>query len=310
MGEYYLWGLFAVSLLVMLIYDIGFYQSRHTSMNYRQATNWSIVWVSIALVYGCAIWWFRDTENFITYITAYVVEKSLSLDNIFVFVMLFRSFKLPIPKQRRILSWGIIGAVIMRVIMIILGITLINKFHWVIYIFGVFLIYTAYKFWNHEEVEKDPHQSLPYKLIMRYLPVNDDINSNKFWVRDTFKGRKIWVATPAFVVLVLVEFTDLVFAIDSIPAVLAITSDLLIVITSNIFAIMGLRALYFLMANAIESFHYLGKGLSALLFFVGSKMLLVEFVKIPILVSLSVILSILTISVIASMIKSSRGKQV
>lgn len=306
MGEYYLWGMFAISMLVMLVYDIGFYQSRHTSMTFKQAAQWSIGWITVALVFGVAMWVVRGTDIFVKYLTAYVVEKSLSLDNIFVFVMLFKSFKLPIVKQRRILSWGVIGAVIMRVIMIVLGVTLINKFHWIIYVFGGFLIYTAFKFWKHEEAGKDPRQSLPYKLIMRYLPVNDDIKTTKFWVKESFKGRTIWVATPAFVVLVMVEFTDLIFAIDSIPAVLAITSDMMVVITSNIYAIMGLRALYFLMANAIESFYYLNQGLAALLLFVGTKMLLVDVTKIPTLVSLSVILGILTISVMASLIKASR----
>jgi tellurite resistance protein TerC len=307
-AELCLWGFFSLSLLVMLVYDIFFYQKKHSSMSFKQATQWSIAWVIIAVVFGLVLWFVRDTENFIVYLTAYVVEKSLSLDNIFVFVMLFEQFKLSLAQQRRVLSWGVMGAIVMRIIMIILGVALINKFHWVIYIFGGFLIYTAFKFWQNEEIEKNPYESIIYKTMTKYLPITTE-NSNKFWIRKTLKDRKIWMATPLLVVLIMVEFTDLIFAIDSIPAVLAISSDMLIVVTSNIFAVMGLRAMYFMMANAIKSFHYLSKGLAALLMFVGSKMLLVDIIKLPILVSLSAILAILTVSVMASLIKESRAKQ-
>ena len=296
-----LWGIFAAAFIFVLALDLGLHRRQKYTLSSVDALVWSIVWVSVALLFSGVVHIYKGPTAFLEYLTAYVVEKSLSLDNIFVFVLIFESFKIPLRYQRRVLIWGIIGALVMRAIMIAFGISLIQNFHFIIYLFGGFLVYTGVHFFLTKETHDDPKKGRIYQAITSFLPVTDHLHGDKFWIKKPYKGpKKIWVATPLFMVLVLVEFTDLIFAVDSIPAVLAISKDPFIVYTSNIFAILGLRALYFLLANAIKKFHYLKVGLSFILCFVGVKMIVASFYKIPTLISLCVILGTILISAIAS----------
>lgn len=299
-----LWGIFGIVFIAMLALDLGVHKSQKKHMTYGDSLLWSVIWIGSALVFGGIVYFFQGKEAGLEYITAYIIEKSLSLDNIFVFVMIFESFKIPLKYQRRVLLWGIIGALAMRAIIIAFGISLITKFHFVIYIFGGFLVYTGLHFFLTKESHEDPKKGWLYTKLKKILPVTEKLHGEKFWITEPHKGnQRVWIATPLFVVLVLVEFTDLIFAVDSIPAVLAVSKDPMIIYTSNIFAILGLRALYFLLANAIKSMHYLKVGLACILCFVGVKMMIVDFYKIPIFVSLIVILSTLTVTVTASIIR-------
>jgi tellurite resistance protein TerC len=232
------------------------------------------------------------------FLTGYVIEKSLSIDNLFVFIMIFSYFNVDKKYQHKILFWGIIGALIMRSIFIFAGVALINKFHWIIYIFGAFLVFTGVKMLFQKDEKMDPNKNPLVRLFKRFYPVTDTMHGDRFFVKINAKT----FATPLFVVLLLVEFTDLIFAVDSIPAIMAITSDPFIIFTSNVFAILGLRALYFALAGITQYFHYIKYGLSAILVFVGVKMVMVDFYKIPVLISLFTILGILVISVVASLV--------
>ena len=235
-------------------------------------------------------------EKAIEFLTAYVIEKSLSIDNLFVFIMLFTYFNVDRKYQHKILFWGILGALVMRGIFIFAGVALISKFHWIIYVFGAILIYTGFKMIFHKDKEIEPDKNPLVRLFKKFFPVTEEMHGGKFFVK--LKGQRF--ATPLFIVLLIVEFTDLIFAVDSIPAVLAITSDTFIIFTSNVFAILGLRALYFALAGITKYFHYLKYGLSVILVFVGVKMTIVGFYKIPIVHSLMVISGILLISVLIS----------
>jgi tellurite resistance protein TerC len=232
------------------------------------------------------------------FLTGYVIEKSLSIDNLFVFIMIFSYFNVDKKYQHKVLFWGILGALIMRSIFIFAGVALINKFHWIIYIFGAFLIFTGVKMLFQKDEKMDPNKNPLVKLFKRFYPVTDTMHGDRFFVKINAKT----FATPLFVVLLLVEFTDLIFAVDSIPAIMAITSDPFIIFTSNVFAILGLRALYFALAGITQYFHYIKYGLSAILVFVGLKMAMVDFYKIPVMISLFTILGILVISVVASLL--------
>jgi tellurite resistance protein TerC len=237
-------------------------------------------------------------EKAIEFLTGYVIEKSLSIDNLFVFIMLFSYFNIELKYQHKVLFWGIIGALIMRAIFIFAGVALINMFHWIIYVFGVFLIFTGAKMLSHKEKKIDPHKNPLVRLFKRFLPLTETMVGGKFFTK--INGKRF--ATPLFVVLLIVEFTDLIFAVDSIPAILAISTDTFIIFTSNVFAILGLRALYFALAGITKYFHYLKYGLSAILVFVGVKMVIAGFFKIPILYSLITIVGILVTSVLLSIL--------
>lgn len=294
----YVWIGFIAFVLLMLALDLGVFHRKSHEVKIKEALIWSAVWISIALLFNYGIYVYMGEVKAIEFLTGYVIEKSLSIDNLFVFIMIFSYFNVDKKYQHKVLFWGIIGALIMRSIFIFAGVALINKFHWIIYIFGAFLIFTGVKMLFQKDEKMDPNKNPLVRLFKRFYPVTDTMHGDRFFVKISGK----MVATPLFVVLLLVEFTDLIFAVDSIPAIMAITSDPFIIFTSNVFAILGLRALYFALAGITQYFHYIKYGLSAILVFVGVKMVLVDFYKIPIHISLFTILGILVISVVASLL--------
>jgi len=294
----YVWIGFLAFVLLMLALDLGVFHRKSHEVKIKEALIWSAVWISIALLFNYGIYVYMGEVKAMEFLTGYIIEKSLSIDNLFVFIMIFSYFNVDKKYQHKVLFWGIIGALIMRSIFIFAGVALINKFHWIIYIFGAFLIFTGFKMLFQKDEKMDPNKNPLVKLFKRFYPVTDEMHGDRFFVKVNAKT----FATPLFVVLLLVEFTDLIFAVDSIPAIMAITSDPFIIFTSNVFAILGLRALYFALAGITQYFHYIKYGLSAILVFVGVKMVLVDFYKIPVMISLFTILGILVISVVASLL--------
>lgn len=294
----YVWIGFLAFVLLMLALDLGVFHRKSHEVKIKEALIWSAVWISIALLFNYGIYVYMGEVKAMEFLTGYVIEKSLSIDNLFVFIMIFSYFNVDKKYQHKVLFWGIIGALIMRSIFIFAGVALINKFHWIIYIFGAFLIFTGVKMLFQKDEKMDPNKNPLVRLFKRFYPVTDTMHGDRFFVKINAKT----FATPLFVVLLLVEFTDLIFAVDSIPAIMAITSDPFIIFTSNVFAILGLRALYFALAGITQYFHYIKYGLSAILVFVGLKMVLVDFYKIPVMISLFTILGILVISVVASLL--------
>jgi tellurite resistance protein TerC len=315
---WYLVG-FHVFILIMLALDLGVFQRQAHAVTMTEAAIWSTVWIVLALLFAFGIWkfWYlwheeypeQGPEKAVEFLAAYLIEKALSVDNLFVFAVIFRYFSVPSHLQHRVLYWGILGALVMRATLILLGAALLAAFHWMVYIFGAFLLYTAYKLSRSVEEEIDPGRNPLLRLARRFLPVVDSYESPRFWVRRD--GR--WHATPLPLVLLVMETTDIVFAIDSIPAVFGISQDTFIVYTSNVFAILGLRALYFLLANLLGMFRYLHIGLALVLAFVGAKMLLEEPLRGPlesvgigkkelILLSLGVIAVILSVTVVISIL--------
>jgi len=302
----WLWVGFNIFVLLMLALDLGVFHRKSHAVSIKEAIMWSAVWIALSLLFNAAIYLFWDhmapashytnREAALAFFTGYIIEKSLSVDNIFVFVLIFSYFAVPAAYQHRVLFWGIIGALVMRGLLIAIGAALIEEFHWVIYIFGAFLVYTGIKMFSHDAIKVEPEKNPLVKLARRFLPVTEGYEGSLFFV----KRAGAWLATPLFLVVLIVESTDLVFAVDSIPAIFAVTKDPFIVYTSNVCAILGLRALYFLLANVVEKFHYLSTGLSFILIFVGVKMLIESFYKIPIGFSLAVVFGILTIAIIAS----------
>lgn len=300
------WVGFNLFVLALLALDLGVFHRKAHEVNIKEALGWSAVWISLALLFNAGIYfgWVgpyttpeAQHKAGIEFLTGYLIEKSLSVDNLFVFALLFRFFHVPSIFQHRILFWGIIGALIMRAILIFAGIALLKQFHWVIYVFGGILVVSGIKMWNHTGPAVDPEHNTVLKFFRRILPVTSKLDGQHFFVRE---GGKLMV-TPLLVVLLFVEWSDLVFAVDSIPAILAVTHDPFIVYTSNVMAILGLRSLYFALASIMEKFHLLHYGLSVLLVFIGVKMLIIDFYKIPTPVSLGVVVGVLTASVIASL---------
>lgn len=298
-GELWLWIGFNVFVLAMLALDLGVFHRKSHEVKIKEALIWSGVWIALALIFNYGLYLWRGSEVALEFLTGYLIEKSLSVDNIFVFIMIFAYFKVPALYQHKVLFWGILGALVMRAIFIAAGVTLIQQFHWVIYVFGAFLILTGIKMAVQKDKEIHPEKNPVLKLFRRLMPVTTQYVGDKFFTRQG--GRNF--ATPLFVVLLLIETTDLIFAVDSIPAILAITVDPFIVYTSNVFAILGLRALYFALAGIMQMFHYLAYGLAAILVFVGAKMMLVDFYKLPIGVALGVVAGILIVSVVASLLR-------
>jgi tellurite resistance protein TerC len=272
----------------------------------REAATWTAVWVVLALIFGAGVHLWMGREAGLEYFAGYVIEKALSVDNIFVFVLIFRFFQVPPRYQHRVLFWGILGALVMRGAMIAGGAYLIGRFHWIIYIFGAFLVFTGIRMATRVEHDIDPASNPVIRLVRRLIPVTPAYVGQRFFVRQHVGGASKLAATPLFVVLVLVETTDLIFAVDSIPAIFAVTQDPFIVFSSNVFAILGLRALYFLLAGVIDKFHYLKVGLSAVLVFVGLKMLLADVYTVPIGVSLAVIAGMLALATAASLLRARR----
>jgi tellurite resistance protein TerC len=296
----WLWIGFNVFVLAMLALDLGVFHRKAHVVTFKESMAWTVAWIGLALVFNLGLWHFSGSQKALEFFTGYVIEKSLSVDNVFVFALLFSYFAVPPVYQHKVLFWGIIGALVMRAIMIVLGAALITKFAWIIYIFGGFLILTGIKMVVKREEEIHPERNPVVKWFKKLMPVTPDYRGDKFFVRE----QGIRMATPLFVVLLLVEFSDLIFAVDSIPAIFAVTTDPFIVYTSNVFAILGLRSLYFALAGVMDKFHYLKIGLGVVLTFVGVKMLLAHSPwKIDTLVSLGVILLILAVSIVISLLR-------
>jgi len=296
----WLWIGFNVFILAMLALDLGVFHRKTHVVSLKESLTWTFVWVALALVFNLGVWHYAGSQKALEFFTGYLIEKSLSVDNVFVFALLFSYFAVPPKYQHKVLFWGILGALIMRAIMIALGAALITKFAWIIYVFGGFLILTGIKMIVKREEEIHPERNPVVRLFKRLMPVTPEYRGDKFFVREN----GLRMATPLFVVLLLVEFTDLIFAVDSIPAIFAVTTDPFIVYTSNVFAILGLRSLYFALAGVMDKFHYLKIGLGVVLAFVGVKMLLAHSAyKIDTLVSLGVIVLILATSVVWSLAK-------
>ena len=308
-GQPWMWAVFIAFVLVMLALDLFVFGGRKAhKVGVKEAALWSVVWVSLALGFNALLWWYLTgtsgaaiaNQKATEFLTGYVIEKSLSLDNVFVFLMIFSAFNVPPENQRRVLLYGVLGAIILRAIMILAGAWVVSEFKWVLYIFGVFLILTGLRMLFGVEKQRDLRQSPVVKFARKYLKVSDDFHGEKF----SIKQNGVRYFTPLFLVLILIELSDVVFAVDSIPAIFAITTDPFIVFTSNIFAILGLRALYFLLADMADRFHLLKYGLAILLIFIGGKMLAAYWIHVPTQVSLSVIACILTVSVVASLLTS------
>ncbi|NOU16437.1 MAG: TerC family protein [Bacteroidales bacterium] len=293
-----IWIGFIIFVLLMLALDLFVFNRKPHEIKIKEALLWSGFWIALALLfnYGVFIWFGK--EKAIEFLTAYIVEESLSIDNLFVFILILRFFDIKPQHQHRILFWGIIGAIILRAIFIIAGIALIGMFHWIIYIFGVFLIFTGAKIPFEKDKKLEPDKNIMVRLFKKFMPVSNNTEKGKLFIRANYKT----YATPLFIALIMIEFSDLIFAVDSIPAVLAISNDPFIVYTSNVFAILGLRSLYFALAVMVGYFRYLKFGLSAILIFVGTKMCISGYYKIPTVPSLLVIISLILIAVLASLV--------
>ena len=303
--ETLLFVFFTLFILLMLALDLGVFNRTPHEVGVKEATIWSVVWVSLALLFNAGILWFAGTEPALQFFTGYLIEKALSVDNIFVFVLIFSYFGVPKPYQHRVLFWGVLGALVMRSLFIAAGAVLIQRFEWVFYVFGTILIVSGWKMMRSSGIQVHPEKNLLVQIARRFFPVDTGYSTPAFFVR---RGGKFYL-TSLFLVLITVETTDIIFAVDSIPAIFGITSDPFIVFSSNIFAILGLRSLYFLLAGVMASFHYLGRGLSVVLIFIGVKMLLAEVLHIPVLLSLAVITAIIAVAVVASMRRQRRVGQ-
>jgi tellurite resistance protein TerC len=312
MSSIWLWVGCIVVVLGLLALDLGVFHRKAHAVSTKEAASWTVVWITLALLFNGAIYLFwhammpgstaTNGQAALEFLTGYLIEYSLSVDNIFVFVLIFSYFRVPAAYQHRVLFWGIMGALVMRAILILVGAALIEQFHWVIYLFGAFLIFTGIRMAFHKEEEIHPDDNPLIKLARRVIPVTNSYEGQHFFVRHAGK----LMATPLFLVLLLAESTDLIFALDSIPAIFAVTLDPFIVFTSNVCAILGLRSLYFLLAGAVDKFYYLKLGLATILTFVGLKMVLADIFHIPIFVSLLVIVSVLAIAIVVSLLRTRR----
>ena len=299
-GNIWLWIGFNVFVLAMLALDLGVFHRKAHTVSITEASIWSIVWITLALTFNAGLYFFSGPESALQFFTGYLIEKSLSVDNIFVFVLLFTYFAVPAAYQHRVLFWGILGALLMRGIMIVLGAVLLDMFHWIIYLFGAFLIVTGVRMAFHQEAEVHPERNPLLKLVRLIFPVTHDYEHDRFVVR---RAGQVLV-TPLLLVLLVVETTDVIFALDSIPAIFAVTQNPFLVYTSNVFAILGLRSLYFVFANAMGRFSYLKLGLAVVLSFVGVKMVLADIFHIPTALSLGVIAVVLTVAIVASIMRA------
>ena len=314
-GSWWMWLAFIIFVLIMLAVDLFMLGGKAVhKVSFKEALSWSIVWVSLALLFNAGLWWYLDVEvgreianaKALEFFTGYLIEKSLAVDNIFVFLMIFTYFAVPVEYQRRVLLYGVLGAIVMRAGLILAGSALITQFHWVLYLFGAFLLVTGIKMFYFADKESDLEQNPLLRWMRGHMKVTNEYHEEKFFVMK----EGVRYATPLFLVLVLIEFSDLVFAVDSIPAIFAVTTDPFIVFTSNIFAIMGLRAMYFLLADVADRFHLLKYGLALVLVFIGTKMLIVDLYKIPVLLALGVVATIIVVSVILSLVTTRPGTSV
>lgn len=305
-----IWASFIFLIIIFLALDLGVFNKKDHVIKSKEAGIWTAVWVSIALGFSGVIYWLFSTglidnptdlqpgKAVLKYITGYLIELSLSIDNVFVIAVIFSAFKIPPIYQHRVLFWGILGAIIFRALMILFGVTLINKFDWIIYVFGVFLLYTAYKMVKSKVSDFNPKDSFVFKKFKKLYPITNTIHGNQFFV----KRMGVKAATPLFVALIMIELTDILFALDSIPAILAITSDPFLVFSSNILAILGLRSMYFLISRMLQKFRYINYSLVIILAFVGLKMLFSKLIHLPEWVSLSVIALALAGGIVASLL--------
>ncbi len=311
-GSWWMWAGFAVFVVIACAIDLLVLQKKGSEkVSIGQALRWSALWVGLALVFNALLWWYLDgtvgreiaNDKAAEFFTGYLIEKSLAVDNIFVFLMLFTYFAVPAQLQKRVLILGVIGAIVLRAVMILIGAWLIKEFHWVLYLFGAFLLATGIKMLVFADASSDLEKNPILKWMRGHMNLTPDFDGEKFWV--TRQGVRVY--TPLFVVMILIGITDVVFAVDSIPAIFAITEDPFIVMTSNIFAILGLRAMYFLLADLKDRFHLLTYGLGVILAFVGTKMLIVDWIKIPVGISLGVVGLILAVSMIASLLTTRKS---
>lgn len=303
MSQTTFWILFNVFVAAMLLLDLGVFHRRAHGVRFREALGWSAMWIALAGAFAVLVYFWHGRTPSLEFVTGYVIELSLSVDNLFVFLLIFRYFRVPSDQQHKVLFWGIIGALVMRAIFILAGVGLIRRFHWIIYLFGALLIYSGIKFLREENANIHPEKNPVLRVFRRLMPVTKDYVGGKFFVRQ----RGLY-ATPLLVALLVVETSDLLFAVDSIPAILAITLNTFIVYTSNVFAILGLRSMYFALATMMDIFHYLHYGLSVVLIFIGAKMLLSHYYEIPTVVALLTVLLVLGISVAASLLLPKRTK--
>jgi tellurite resistance protein TerC len=302
----WLWATFVAIVLVSLFVDFVVLKKQGAhDIGVKEALNWSLIWIALSFLFNGLFWWaIKDTTGSVElantksleFLTGYLIEKSLAVDNIFVFLMIFTYFAVPTQYQKRVLMIGIIGAIVLRTIMILVGGWLLSEFHWILYVFGAFLILTGVKMWWAAGQEPDLEDNPALKMLRKFLPVSKNYDGEKFWTFEN--GQKI--ATPLFMVICLIALTDVIFAVDSIPAIFAITTDPFIVLTSNVFAILGLRAMYFLLAAVANKFHLLNYGLAVILVFIGSKMCLIDIYKIPVGISLGVVVAILAATMVLS----------
>jgi len=294
-----LYVFFTAAIIALLLVDLGLFQRKERDIKIKEALGWSAVWITLALLFNVGLFFWHGKEASLQFLTGYLIELTLSVDNLFVFVLIFMYFKVPTQYQHKVLFWGIIGAQVMRGLLIGLGVALIWKFHWILYLFGMFLVFTGVKMgFQDEAAEISPERNILVRIFRKFMPITAGYHGSRFFVK--LDGRRY--ATLLFVVVLVVETTDLLFALDSIPAIFAITTDPFIVYTSNIFAILGLRSLYFALAGLMNLFHYLKIGLAVVLTFVGTKMLLAEIFPIPIILTLLVVGGVILLSVLASLI--------
>lgn len=287
----------------MLALDLGVFNRRAHTVTFREALAWSAMWVGLATAFAIIVYFWHGRTESLEFATGYLIELSLSIDNLFVFLVIFRYFRVPSKLQHRVLFWGILGALVTRGFFILAGVSLIQRFHWLVYVFGAFLVYSGLKLLRQGDEEIDPEKNPLLKLFRRWIPVTDDYVGESFWVRQPGL-----YATPLVVVLLIVETTDIVFAVDSIPAVLAITLNAFIVYTSNVFAILGLRSMYFAVAGMMDLFEYLHYGLSVVLMLIGAKMLASHYVTVPTVVALGTVAGVIAISVVASLVFPQKKK--
>lgn len=297
-GTPFMWASFTLFILALLLLDLGIFHRKVHTIEMKEAVLWTGFWIFLAVIFNLFVWYFFGSQKALEFLTGYLIEKALSVDNIFIFIVIFSYFSVPKNLQHRALFWGILGALLLRAIFIAIGAVLLQKFHWIIYPFGILLIWTGIKLFFDKPSEIHPEQMLVMRLCKRFMRITHEFHKAAFFI----KKDGLLYATPLFLVVLTIELTDLIFAIDSIPAIFAVTEDPFIVYTSNIFAILGLRALYFAVASFIVKFHYLRIGLAMVLCFVGFKMLSSAFLAIPIIVSLGVVILFIGTSMVASII--------
>lgn len=296
MAVFFPWAGALLLILIFLSLDLGVFNRTAHKVSMQEALKASVVWITLSLSFNLFIWYWKGNEPALAFLTGYLIEKLLSLDNMFIFLMIFKFFDIGARHQHRVLFWGVLGAIVFRLLMILIGIKLIESFEWILYLFGILLLYSSYKMFQERDTVVNIQNNKILLYAKKWLPLRENYKGRHFFLHRN----GTWVATPLFLTLILIEISDIVFAIDSIPAIFAVTLDPFIVFTSNIFAILGLRSLYFLLANIIPRFYYLQHALSVILGFVGMKLLLANYIKIPLSVSLSVVIFVLVFAILAS----------